>query len=78
MKTINASCLSFTRRILFELSTLPIIQGWFKNARRAARFFQSVLTVQYKTGISGDSLDSTFFAGEGGRFILGNFFNGFG
>lgn len=77
MKTSNAKKSSTNTKTLVELSTIPIAQGWFKNIRKDARFFKSLLSIQYHKGIAVDSLDSNFLSGEGGQFISGNSSSGF-
>jgi len=77
MKINITEKLSINKIILFQPSAIPSIQGWFKNTRKAVRFLQSLLSIQFKTGIAVDSLDSIFLSGEGGRFILGNYPSGF-
>jgi hypothetical protein len=77
MKINISEKISISKKTPAKPSTIPSIQGGFKNMRKASIFLQSLLSVQFKTGIAVDSLDSIFLNGEGGQFILGNFPSGF-
>jgi hypothetical protein len=45
--------------------------------RKAVFFSQLFVSIRFKKVIAVDSLDSNFLNGEGGEFILRNFFSGF-
>jgi len=77
MKINITEKLSSNTKTTFKPSAIPNIQGWFENTLKAVRFFQSFVSIQFKTGIAVDSLDSIFLNREGGGFIPRNYPSGF-
>lgn len=65
------------RKNNFQPSTIPTakagFRGDFKKSASAAHHAKNSVTVLNQKGIAVDTLSQSFFVGEGGEFILGNY-----